>query len=92
MIRHIFKGNEYSPNGGNIKCFHKTNRMVQVHHHFPVECTRGNCELLGVNTTLGHLQHYRGDCVEPMGEEACFNYTLGAQLETAIWRIKVSHN
>lgn len=90
MIRHIYKGNRYSPNGGNIKCFHKMNRMVQVHHHFPVECARGSCALLTVDPSIGHLQHYRKDCVEPLGTQECMNHTLESQLETAIWSIKVS--
>lgn len=88
MQRHIFKGPDYSLPGHNIKCFHKARNILQVHHHLPKMCLRGPCKAHDVNPELGHVQHYRKDCYEPMGK-ACSNYTRHSKLETSLWRIKV---
>lgn len=89
MQRHIYRSQDYSPAGDNVKSFHKAKNILQVHHHLSRVCLRGPCKGLEVDTEVGHVQHYRKDCYEQLGK-LCSNYTKSSKLETGIWKIKVS--
>jgi len=59
-----------------------------VHNHFPLGCLGGPCTSYPVPTELGHLQHYRADCVNTLKKSCAGTYKNSTVLDTSIWRYK----
>jgi len=90
MMRTIFRGYNHSNPGFNIKCFHRTSRVLHVHNHYPLRCLPievgwFGCWAYEVDTEIGHLQHYRNLYADPDFEEV-FNTSV---MDTSLWKHKV---
>ena len=65
MLQHVYRSANYTKPGQYVKCFHNPQKALILHNHFPLGCLGGVCTSYPVDTGLGHLQHYRSDCVMP---------------------------
>ena len=66
------------------KAFHRTNMTVKLHNHYPFSCL-DSCDAHHVDTSLGHLQHYRRECWAHLYN--CDEYK-DRVVDTSIWKIK----
>ncbi len=62
--------------------------MLILHNHFPLGCLGGACTSYPVDPSVGHLQHYRADCVRTLKKSCEDTYKNVSVLDTAIWRHK----
>jgi hypothetical protein len=85
LNQHLIKSRLFSQQ--YVKCFHNPEKALVLHNHFPLACLGGVCTSYPVDTTLGHLQHYRKDCVSPL-KKSCDNYKNVSVLDTIIWKHK----
>ena len=63
-------------------------KALILHNHFPLGCLGGACTSYSVNTTMGHLQHYRGDCVKALKKACDRDYKSYSVLDTTVWKFK----
>ncbi len=68
--------------------FSKPERVLILHNHFPLGCLGGACTSYPVDPSVGHLQHYRADCVRTLKKSCEDTYKNVSVLDTAIWRHK----
>ncbi|XP_043231431.1 uncharacterized protein LOC122386359 [Amphibalanus amphitrite] len=87
MLQHVKRSLNYTKPGHYIKCFHRTDRVIALHNHFPLACL-GGCLSYSINTSDAQLQHYRADCVGPLRKTCELEYKKNAVVDTSIWRFK----
>ncbi|XP_037091567.1 uncharacterized protein LOC119111841 [Pollicipes pollicipes] len=87
MLQHVRRSRNYTKPGHYIKCFHRTDRVIALHNHFPLACL-GGCLSYSINTSEAQLQHYRADCVGSLKKTCESEYKRNAVLDTSIWRYK----
>ncbi len=71
-----------------MKCFHNPEKVLILHNHFPLGCLGGVCTSYPVQTSMGHLQHYREDCVKTLKKSCAKEYKSKSVMDTTIWRFK----
>lgn len=86
MLQHVYRSKNYTKQGNYVKCFHNIDHVVSLHNHFPINCF-GLCTTYSVPTSIGHLQHYRKDCVDPL-KNKCDDFKKNTIRDTSIWRFK----
>ena len=87
MLRHVYRSANYTKPGQYVKCFHNPEKALILHNHFPLGCLSGACTSFSVNTSMAHLQHYRGDCVKAL-KKSCDSFKNESVLDTSIWKYK----
>jgi hypothetical protein len=87
MLQHVYRSHKYTKLGHYAKSFFNTQRVVTLHNHYPVSCF-GSCTVHTINTSLGHLQHYRRDCVSELRKSCQNEYRALTVRDTTIWRYK----
>ncbi|XP_037077783.1 uncharacterized protein LOC119098840 [Pollicipes pollicipes] len=87
MLQHVQRSRNYTKPGHYVKCFHRTDRVVALHNHFPLACL-GGCLSYSISTAEAQLQHYRADCVGPLQATCEAEYRRDTVLDTAIWRYR----
>ena len=88
MMQHVYRSANYTKPGQYIKCFHDPGRVLILHNHFPLGCLGGVCTSYPVDTDVGHLQHYRADCVNTLKKSCADTYKNVSVLDDSIWRYK----
>lgn len=86
MLQHVYRSKNYTKLGNYVKCFHDVERVISLHNHFPINCF-GLCSTYSVSTSIGHLQHYRKDCVDPL-KSKCEDFKKNTIRDTSIWNFK----
>ncbi|XP_043216253.1 uncharacterized protein LOC122378809 [Amphibalanus amphitrite] len=87
MLQHVQRSRNYTKPGQYIKCFHRTDRVVALHNHFPLACL-GGCLSYSISTSDAQLQHYRADCVGPLQKTCEAEFRRDSVRDTSIWRYK----
>jgi len=87
MLQHVQRSRNYTKPGHYVKCFHRTDRVIALHNHFPLACL-GGCLSYSIGTADAQLQHYRADCVGPLRKQCETEYKKNAVVDTTIWRYK----
>jgi len=87
MLQHVYRSANYTKPGQYVKCFHNPEKALILHNHFPLGCLGGVCTSYPVDTKLGHLQHYRSDCVTAL-KKSCVEFKKTSVKDTTIWRWK----
>ena len=88
MMQHVYRSANYTKPGQYVKCFHNPQKVLILHNHFPLGCLGGVCTSYPVNTSLGHLQHYRQDCVNTLKKSCKEQFKNVSVKDTTIWRWK----
>ncbi len=88
MLQHVRRSANYTKPGQYVKCFHDPERALILHNHFPLGCLGGVCTSFPVPTDVGHLQHYRADCVRTLKKSCADVYKNVSVVDTTIWRWK----
>ena len=88
MMQHVYRSANYTKPGQYVKCFHNPEKALILHNHFPLGCLGGVCTSYPVNTSLGHLQHYRQDCVNTLKKSCKNDFKSASVRDTTIWRWK----
>lgn len=63
-------------------------QVLVLHNHFPLACLGGVCKSYSVDTSAGHLQHYRADCVSTLKNSCDKEYKKVSVKADSIWRFK----
>ena len=87
MLQHVYRSSEYSKPGFYVKCFHRTDRVKTLHNHYPFLCLRA-CSAHNVDKGLGHLQHYRRECVKELTSVCAEKYKNSSIVDKSVWRYK----
>eukprot|EP00095_Tigriopus_kingsejongensis_P007169 snap_masked-scaffold211_size255937-processed-gene-1.13 protein:Tk07169 transcript:snap_masked-scaffold211_size255937-processed-gene-1.13-mRNA-1 annotation:"PREDICTED: uncharacterized protein LOC103506484" len=88
MMQHVYRSANYTKPGQYVKCFHNTEKVLILHNHFPLGCLGGVCTSYPVSNQVGHLQHYRQDCVKSLKKSCAKEYKNFSVEDTTIWRYK----
>ena len=88
MMQHVYRSQNYTKPGQYVKCFHNPERALILHNHFPLACLGGVCTSYPVDMTLGHLQHYRKDCVKGLKKSCDRDFKNASVKDTSIWKWK----
>jgi len=88
MLQHVYRSANYTKPGQYVKCFHNPQKALILHNHFPLGCLGGVCTSYPVDTGLGHLQHYRSDCVNTLKKSCKNDFKSVSVKDTTIWRWK----
>lgn len=88
MMQHVYRSANYTKPGQYVKCFHNPEKVLILHNHFPLGCLGGVCTSYPVSTSMGHLQHYRADCVNTLKKSCASVYKNVSVIDTTIWRYK----
>jgi len=88
MLQHVYRSVNYTKPGQYVKCFHNPEKALILHNHFPLGCLGGVCTSYPVDTKLGHLQHYRSDCVSTLKKSCKTEFKENNVKDTTIWRWK----
>lgn len=88
MMQHVYRSANYTKPGQYVKCFHNTEKVLILHNHFPLGCLGGVCTSYPVSTEVGHLQHYRADCVSTLKKSCAKEYKHFSVEDSTIWRYK----
>jgi len=86
MMQHVYRSANYTKPGQYVKCFHNPEKVLILHNHFPLGCLGGVCTSYPVSTSLGHLQHYRQDCVNTLKKSCKEQFKSVSVKDTTIWR------
>ena len=97
-----YRSANYTKPGHYIKCFHNTEHVLTLHNHYPTRCLGkfnqgdcnihlvlqggGSCKGGGVDTSLGHLQHYRKFCVSDLAKICKESYMKHVERDTSVWK------
>ena len=84
----VYRSANYTKPGQYVKCFHNPEKALILHNHFPLGCLGGVCTSFPVDTGLGHLQHYRQDCVNTLKKSCANDFKTNSVKDTAIWKVK----
>ena len=88
MLKTVFRSRNYTKPGEYIKCFHKVDKVLTLHNHFPRACLDGYCSSYSVEPEMAHLQHYRDDCVGELKDICGTVYKHNPIKDTTIWNYK----
>jgi len=88
MLQHVYRSQNYTKPGQYVKCFHNPEKALILHNHFPLGCLGGVCTSYPVDLELGHLQHYRNDCVSTLKKSCVKDFKNQTVKDTTIWRWK----
>ena len=61
--------------------------MLYIRSHEPIKCG-GNCTALTVDPSVGHLQHYRRDCVPRLMSVCQGQYKENTVRDVSLWSVK----
>jgi len=86
MTRHIYRSANYTKPGQYVKCFHNPEKALILHNHFPLGCLGGICTSYPVDPSVGHLQHYRSDCVSILKKSCEKDFKNNSVVDTTIWK------
>jgi hypothetical protein len=86
MARHIYRSANYTKPGQYVKCFHNPEKALILHNHFPLGCLGGICTSYPVDPAVGHLQHYRSDCVSTLKKSCEKDFKNASVVDTTIWK------
>lgn len=86
MTRHIYRSANYTKPGQYVKCFHNPEKALILHNHFPLGCLGGICTSYPVDPSVGHLQHYRSDCVSILKKSCEKDFKNNSVIDTTIWK------
>ncbi|QQP41199.1 Putative LOC100164358 [Caligus rogercresseyi] len=85
MMQHVYRSANYTKPGQYIKCFHNPEKALILHNHFPLGCL-GVCTSYPVDISVGHLQHYRKDCVSTLKKSCDRDYKKVSVRDTSLWK------
>ena len=91
MLQHVYRSGNYTKKGQYVKSFHNPEKVWTVHNHYPLACIGGGCgksKSFNVETDLGHLQHYRSDCVSALKKSCEEDFKSVSVFDSTIWRWK----
>jgi len=88
IMQHVYRSANYTKPGQYVKCFHNPAKALILHNHFPLGCLGGVCTSYPVDTGLGHLQHYRQDCVNTLKKSCANDFKSNSVKDTTIWKVK----
>ena len=91
MLQHVYRSANYTKKGQYVKSFHNPEKVLTVHNHYPLACIGGGCgksKSFNVETDLGHLQHYRSDCVSALKKSCEEDFKSVSVFDSTIWRWK----
>jgi len=88
MMQHVYRSANYTKPGQYVKCFHNPERALILHNHFPLGCLGGVCTSYPVDPALGHLQHYRSDCVSTLKKSCKNDFKSVSVKDSTIWKWK----
>merc|ERR1711994_1206254 len=88
MLQHVYRSANYTKPGQYVKCFHNPQKALILHNHFPLGCLGGVCTSHPVDIGLGHLQHYRSDCVNTLKKSCANDFKSNSVKDTTIWKVK----
>ena len=88
IMQHIYRSANYTKPRQYVKCFHDPQQVLILHNHFPLGCLGGKCHSDPVETGLGHLQHYRQDCVKTLRKSCLSDFKSNSVKDTTIWKVK----
>ena len=88
MMQHVYRSANYTKPRQYVKCFHDPQEVLILHNHFPLGCLGGRCHSDPVDTGLGHLQHYRQDCVKSLRKSCLTDFRTRSVKDTTIWKVK----
>ncbi|EFX71699.1 hypothetical protein DAPPUDRAFT_308784 [Daphnia pulex] len=85
MLQHVYRSFNYTKSGQYVKCFHDVQKILLLHNHYPLACSKGKCTSYAVDPQTAHLQHYRSDC--QLKKTNCqVEYKQHLVKDTTIWR------
>ena len=85
MFRHIYRSALYTE--VNYKSFLDPQRVLYIRSHEPIRCA-GHCTSYTVEPSVGHLQHYRRDCVSRLRSVCQEQYKDKTVRDTSLWQVK----
>ena len=91
MLQHVYRSSNYTRKGQYIKSFHNPEKVLILHNHYPLACIGGGCgksKSFEVDIDLGHLQHYRSDCVSALKKSCEEDFKSVSVFDSTIWRWK----
>ena len=88
MLHHVYRSANYTQPRQYVKCFHDPQEVLILHNHFPLGCLGGRCHSDPVDTGVGHLQHYRQDCVKPLRKSCLADFKSNSVKDTSLWKVK----
>ena len=87
ILQHVYRSTQYSRVGSHVKCFHDVNQVKTLHNHYPFSCME-RCSAKNVAAEVGHLQHYRKECVGELAKVCAERYRNQSVLDTTVWKYK----
>ncbi|KAG5667357.1 hypothetical protein PVAND_015340 [Polypedilum vanderplanki] len=87
FLSNIYRAQKDSPVNTQIKTFMRTDRILMIHNHYPINCFKnvtGDCSYFIIDTQDGFLAHYRDDCDDP----ECKESKLNPVKDTTLWKYK----
>lgn len=88
LLTHVVRAFDYTPPGMFVKCFHSTAAVITLHNHYPLRCQAARCKVLHIDTSLGHLQHYRHGCTLEVKNSCSTLYMNNTVVDTTVWKYK----
>ena len=87
MLQHVYRSSLYTPPGHYVKCFHNPDTVLTLHNHFAYDTLfpGGRKGYHAVDTTVGHLAHYRASCVGEI-KKSCWKYKNASVRDTTLRR------
>lgn len=88
FLPNIYRADKFTPHGGNVKTFIRTDRILTIHNHFPFSCLNEtnnyHCKTFQVAREDGQLSHYRSTCITNECKESMDNPVM----DTSLWKFK----
>ena len=88
FLQHIYRAKEFSPNGAGAKSFMKTDNVILIHNHRPMQCVGGRCNIFRIPYKDARLQHYRIGCGQSISDEKCNQFRNVTVRDVSLWRFK----
>ena len=85
MLRHIYRSALYTEL--NFKSFMNPLKVLHIRSHEPIKCD-GKCISHTVDPRVGHLHHYREDCVPRLMSVCQKAYKDNTVRDTSLWLVK----
>ncbi|XP_018564475.1 uncharacterized protein LOC108905894 isoform X2 [Anoplophora glabripennis] len=88
MLQHVYRTENYTKPGFNIKSFHNTEKVIALHNHFPLSCLGDGCRNYAIDPNDARMHHYRGNCMKTL--KGCDVYRNTRVKDTTMWKFKDS--
>ena len=88
FLQHITRAKDFVSTGAGAKSFMKTDNVIVIHNHRPMQCVGGWCNNNKVPHDDARLQHYRKGCGQSISAEKCNQFRNNTVRDVSLWRFK----